>query len=121
MPVGNTQLIRRVRSWPRRVVFTVAVIALVLLVGRIVLPSVVKRAVDDRLHRIPDYTGSVSAIGIHLWRGAYSLHGFEIRRKNGMLREPFFRAENIDFSLAWRELWHRKIVSDIQIERGQLI
>jgi hypothetical protein len=36
------------------------------------------------------------------------------------VREPFFLAKGIDFSLAWRELWHRKIVSEIYIEQGQL-
>ena len=120
MPVQNSTLLRRVRSWPRRVVITVAVIAGLLLAARMALPMVVKRMVNDRLQRIPDYTGYVNDIDIHLWRGAYSLHGFGILRKNGRVKEPFFLADKIDFSLAWRELRHRKIVSEIYIARGQL-
>ena len=120
MPVPNSHLLQRIRAWPRRVVVTVAVIALILLAGRIALPSVVKHLVNDRLQRIPGYTGYVNDIGIHLWRGAYSLHGFGILRRNGKVREPFFLAKDIDFSLAWRELWHRKVVSDVYIEQGQL-
>src|SRR5450759_484766 len=107
MPVRNSNLLRRVRSWPRRVVVTVAVLAVLMLAGRIALPFVVKRLVNERLQQIPDYTGYVNDIGIHLWRGAYSLHGFGILRQNGRVREPFFLAKDIDFSLAWRELWHR--------------
>ena len=120
MLVRSSHLLQRVRAWPRRVVVTVAVIAAFLLAGRIALPLVVKRLVNDRLQAIPGYTGYVNDVGLHLWRGAYSMHGFGILRKNGKVREPFFLAKDIDFSLAWRDLWHRKIVSDVQIDHGQL-
>ncbi len=120
MPARNSHLIRRVRSWPRRVVIIVAVAAGLLLAGRMALPLVVKRLVNDRLQRIPDYTGSVKDIDLHLWRGAYTLHGFTILRQNGRVQEPFFIAKEINFSLAWGELWRRKIVSNIHIDHGQL-
>jgi hypothetical protein len=120
MPAQNSHLIRCVRSWPRRVVIIVAVAAGLLLAGRMALPLVVKRLVNDRLQRIPDYTGSVKDIDLHLWRGAYTLHGFAILRQNGRVQEPFFLAKEINFSLAWGELWHRKIVSNINIDHGQL-
>ena len=120
MLVRNSQFLQRVRSWPRRVVITVAAIAGLLLAARIAMPIVVKHLVNDRLHRIPGYTGYVNDIDIHLWRGAYTLHGFGILRENGEVLQPFFLAKDIDFSLAWRELWHRKIVSDIRVAHGQL-
>src|SRR5471030_2150869 len=87
MPIGNSKILRRVRSWPRRVVITVTVIAVILSGARIAMPYVVKRMLNDRLQRIPGYTGYVNGIGIHLWRGAYSLHGFSILRLNGKVRE----------------------------------
>jgi hypothetical protein len=98
----------------------VAAVAVLLLGARIAMPYVVKRLVNDRLQRIPGYTGYVNDIDLHLWRGAYSLHGFGILRLNAQVREPFFLARDIDFSLAWRELWHRKFVSDVHIDHGQL-
>ena len=110
----------RVRSWPRKVVVIVAIVAAVLLAGRIALPLAVRRVMNGRLERIPGYTGHVDKVGIHLWRGAYSLHEFSILRENGRVSEPFFLARGIDISLAWRELWHRRIVSDIRVDRGQL-
>ncbi len=120
MPVQNSKLLRRVRSWPRRVVVTVIVLAALLLAARLALPAVVKHLVNTRLQRIPGYTGYVNDIDIHLWRGAYTLHGFGILRLNSRVQEPFFLAKDIDFSLAWRELWHRKIVSNVKIAHGQL-
>jgi hypothetical protein len=111
---------RRGRSWPRKIVVTVAVIAAVLLAARMALPLVVRRMMNDRLERIPGYTGHVDQVGLHLWRGAYSLHGFSILRKNGRVLEPFFVARGIDISLAWRELSHGRIVSDIRVDQGQI-
>jgi hypothetical protein len=120
MPVRLPNLIRRVRSWPRRLVVTLAVVAGLLLAARLALPAVVKNLVNDRLQRIPGYTGYVNDIDVALWRGAYRLQGFGILRKNGTVREPFFLAKQIDFSIAWREVWHGKIVSFVHIDHGQL-
>jgi len=113
-------LLHRVRSWPRRVVITIAVAVGLLLAVRAALPFVVARMINDRLARIPGYTGQVNDIDIHLWRGAYSLHGVGIHRQDGRVKEPFFLARDIDISLAWRELWRRKIVGDVVVDRGQL-
>jgi len=110
----------RVRSWPRKVVITVAVVAAVLLAGRMALPLVVRRMMNSRLERIPGYTGHVDRVGIHLWRGAYSLHNFSILRQNGQVSEPFFLARGIDISLAWRELARGRVVSKIRVDQGQI-
>jgi hypothetical protein len=113
-------LVHRVRAWPRRVLVTIVVVVAVLVAARIALPHVVKRQVNQRLQSIPGYTGQVEDVGIALWRGAYSLEGVEIFRVTGEVREPFVRARDIDFSVAWRELFRGKIVSDIHIDGGEV-
>ncbi len=120
MDIPNPRIIHRVRAWPRRVVITVAVIAFVLLGARIALPHVVKKQVNDRLQSIPGYTGHVEDIGIALVRGAYKLEGVEIFKVTGQVREPFVMAAVIDFSIAWRDLFRGKVVSDIYVEQGRL-
>jgi hypothetical protein len=52
MPVRNSRLLQRVRSWPRRIGIIITVIAMLLLGARIEMPYVVKRMVNDRLQRI---------------------------------------------------------------------
>ena len=111
---------RRIRSWPRRTLIALAAVAGLLLAARIALPFVVEHALNARLQKIPGYTGHVEGVGIHLWRGAYSIQGLVIQRRTDGVTEPFFLSDNIDFSIAWRELIHKKIVSDIVIEKGQL-
>jgi hypothetical protein len=48
------KIIHRVRSWPRRTVVTLAIIALVLIAARVALPYVVKQKVNERLASSPD-------------------------------------------------------------------
>jgi len=104
----------RPRSRAGRVVLVVVAVLVVLLVAaRIALPFYLRDAINRRLDRIPDYGGHVDEVGVHLWRGAYSMHGLEIVKRSGKVREKFFSARSIDFSLAWRELFRRKVVSDI--------
>ena len=120
MSVRTSKTVRATRVWPRRVSITLACLVVLLIGVRIALPYVVRHLANGRLAQIPNYTGHVDDVRIHLWRGAYSFHGFYINRQNGQIEQPFFRAIRIDVSLAWRELWHRKFVSDIFIDEGQL-
>ncbi|MEO6244579.1 MAG: DUF748 domain-containing protein [Opitutaceae bacterium] len=114
------RLVRRVLAWPRQVLIALAALLVIGVAARIALPYVVRHQLNTRLQRIPGYSGSVDSVGIHLWRGAYSIRGLAIFRREGQVREPFFLAPHIDFSLAWRELVHGKIVSDVAIEGSQL-
>jgi hypothetical protein len=120
MDSTKPNLLHRVRAWPRRVLITIGVVVLVLVAARIALPYVVKHQVNQRLQNIEGYAGHVEDIGIALVRGAYTLENVAIYKINGAAREPFVAARHIDFSVAWRELFHGKIVSDITIDRPEL-
>ena len=120
MTIRTSKIVQAARAWPRRVCVTLACIVVLLLGARIALPYVVKHLVNERLERIPNYTGHVDDVDIQIWRGAYRFEGFFINRQSGLIQEPFFRARKIDVSLVWRELWHRRVVSDIRIDEGQL-
>jgi hypothetical protein len=121
MKPSQSRIVQRIRRWPRRVLVTLSVLVAILVAARIALPYVVKRQINARLESIPGYVGHVEDVRIHLWRGAYSLHGIAIYRHEGNVREPFFLGKNIDFSVAWRELVHRKVVADFVVDEPQLI
>ena len=94
---------------------------LVIAIGaRMSLPVWLLHQVNARLSHVPGYEGHVADIGVSLYRGAYQLNDVRIMKKAKELKEPFFAAKTIDFSLAWRELFRGKFVSDISIEEGQL-
>lgn len=121
MKPSESRVVQRIRRWPRRVVYSVVALLVLLAAARIALPYIVKRQVNAKLEGIPGYVGHVDDVRIHLWRGAYSLHGIAINRQENNVREPFFLAKSIDFSIAWRELAHKKIVADFVLERPQVI
>jgi hypothetical protein len=120
MPDRPSRLVQHVRRWPRRVVYAVGGLLLVLLAVRLALPWVVKSQINQRLSGIPGYTGNVQDVDLHLWRGAYTLVGIAIYRQNGQVREPFVLANEIGFSIAWRELFRGKVVSDIHVDAPQI-
>jgi hypothetical protein len=116
----NPPLSSRRRAWPKWTIYLVVALVVVLLAVRLALPFFLLREINRKLSEVPGYSGHVGRIGVHLYRGAYSLHGVEIKRQSGQVAQPFFSAEMIDFSLAWGELFHGKIVSKIFIDGGQI-
>lgn len=120
MESPKPRLVHRIRSWPRTVLVSIAVVLLLLIAARIALPYAVERMVNQRLREIPGYAGHVADVDISLFRGAYTMHRLEIYRVSGEVREPFVFARLIDFSVAWRELFRRKVVSDILVDQGEL-
>jgi hypothetical protein len=108
------------RRLSRHALIALLVVALIVLVLRLLAPFYVKAAVDRRLSRIPGYSGHVDAIVLHFWRGAYRLDGMTIVKRTDKVGEPFFSADRIDFSIAWGEIFHGRLVSQIYIKNGHL-
>src|SRR5206468_1027843 len=65
------------RAWLRLSIF-IFVLALVLAVGRAILPWFVRDYVNRTLDRNPLYSGNIGQVQIHLLRGAYSIHDVRI-------------------------------------------
>src|ERR1017187_362008 len=112
---------RRVRRWPKPILAIVLALAAAAVAARLLAPSYVERAINRRLSQIPGYAGHVGDIGLHLWRGAYSIDDIEIVKSNGKVAEPFFTAKRIDFSVAWRDVFRKRFVSDIHVTDGRLV
>ncbi len=119
----SSLLTRPLSHWwrySRAVLLTIVGLAVLLLAARIALPYVLRDAINKRLAAIPDYAGSVEQIDVSLWRGAYTIHRPVITKRSGEVKEPFFKADKIDFSLAWRELFSGRFVSDIEATKPML-
>ncbi len=92
-----------------------------LIAARAAAPYLVKSAINDRLRRVPDYSGHVRDVDLGLWRGAYVLQGVDVRKRSAAGDAPFFSARRVDFSIAWRELWHGRLVGDVAVDHGRLM
>jgi hypothetical protein len=111
---------KHLRRRPRRTVIAAGIIVAILLAARLALPFALKQQINHRLARIPGYHGRVKRVGVSVFRGAYTMTGLRVRKLNGAVAQPFFSADKIDFSLAWGELLHGRIVSEISLDRPRL-
>ena len=75
-----------------KILWAVAILLVALLVARAMLPIWVRDYVNRKLSEIDGYKGHVTDVDIHLWRGAYSIHGVDIRKTSGNVPVPFFSA-----------------------------
>ena len=92
----------------------------VLVAARLALPYAIKDYVNKQLRNLPDYSGSVRTIDVHLLRGAYQIRDIAIVQKTGRVPVPFFSASGIDLSLQWKELFHGSVVGRIRLEKPEV-
>ncbi|MCU7497076.1 MAG: DUF748 domain-containing protein [Ignavibacteria bacterium] len=99
-----------------RTTLIVIISIVVLLVAlRLALPSIIKHAVNKKLNELPDYTGHIDDVDLHIYRGAYAINGVEILKRNGKVPVPFFSAGTMEFSVEWRQLFRGHLVATIRI------
>ncbi|HVW21609.1 MAG TPA: DUF748 domain-containing protein [Opitutaceae bacterium] len=102
----------------RRTELVVAIIVVVLIAFRLALPAILKHEINQRLANIADYDGHVDDVGVHLLHGGYSMHRLVVKKKGARGNEPFVNADDIRFTIAYRDLLHGRFTSDIVITRG---
>ncbi|MDT0688309.1 DUF748 domain-containing protein [Salegentibacter sp. F188] len=92
-----------------------AVIVILLIIGRILLPHFLKNSVNRTLDNIPGYTGHVEDIDVALWRGAYVINGLILKKETSETDTPMLDFEKTDISIDWKSLLKGKIVSEIDL------
>ncbi len=106
------------RLW--RWLVVLLIIAGIGVVGRLVMPSVVRDYVNRTLDRNPMYHGSIGLVTIHLWRGAYSIQDVTIAKATGNVPVPLFAAKQVDFALQWNALLHHRVVGRVLMQQPEL-
>ena len=100
----------------RKMLFwTVLLLVVALAAFRLALPTLVQSYVNDKLDELPEYDGRIGDVDIHLIRGAYSIDDVDILKTSGDIPVPFFAARKVDFSVEWREIFHRALVGEIHV------
>ncbi len=95
-------------------------IVVLLVAVRIALPYIIKSQINKKLASLPEYQGRVADVDLHVYRGAYSIKGVELNKKNGNVPVPFFSADVIDFSVEWKALFQGSLVTQISVAHPQL-
>jgi hypothetical protein len=109
----------RHHGW-RRLGIALLVFVLLAGAGRACLPQFARNYVNRTLDRNPLYAGEIGEVGIHLWRGAYSIENVRISKTTGAVPVPLFAARRVDFAMEWRALLHRRLVGRVLMEDPEL-
>jgi hypothetical protein len=104
-------------GWQQITLWIVLLLVIALLGARLYLPVWLKDYVNEQLNSMPGYRGSVSDIGVQLFRGAYTIKGLEINKIDKGIPVPFLSIVLSDISLQWGALIHGRIVSDVHLTR----
>lgn len=103
-----------------KILWAVVILLVAAIVVRALLPFWVRDYVNKKLSEIEGYRGRVAEVDIHLWRGAYSIHGVKIEKTTGNVPVPFFAAPVVDLSVEWKALFHGALVGEIHFEKPQI-
>ncbi len=102
----------------RRSLESFAVLVIVVVIAaRLYLDVWLLDYVNNVLHNIKGYDGSVEAIHIDLYRGAYRIRGLKINKMNANIPTPFIDIDKADLSIQWSALFHGRVVSSIDLVR----
>lgn len=88
-------------------------VLVVLVAIRVLLPFIGLVTINHLLkNKLGNYTGHIEDFDLSLWRGAYQVQGFEIKKNNSNL-PPLISAKEIDLSIVWASLFKKEISGDI--------
>lgn len=95
-------------------------IVIILIIFRLMLPSLVKNYVNKQLNDLPGYTGHVEDIDIHLIRGAYAIDGLVLKKRIDTSKYPFLEIQRTDLSVEWKQIFKGKLVGEIIMDRPSM-
>lgn len=108
---GGITVKHRLRRLSLGVLVLLALAALVL---RLLLAGWVTDYLNRALADMGQYRGEVADVGIHLWRGAYTIEGLKIEKADGEIPAPLLDVPLIDLSISWRALLDGGIVAEVE-------
>jgi hypothetical protein len=88
---------------------------IILIVINFALEGWVKDYVNNQINALEGYSGKISDVNIHLWRGAYQIDDLVLLKEKGGLKEPFLAIKKIDLAIQWRALFDGKVVSEVDL------
>lgn len=96
--------------------YWIPLLIILILVGlRIALPFWAENYINKAIDDIPGYTGSVSDVDMHLYRGAYSVDSLIIDKEDDNNPVPFLSIPRIDLSVEWSALFNGAIVGEVYL------
>ncbi len=96
----------------KSIIIILAVVA-VLVIIRLILPSVITKVINKKLSALNGYKGHVLDVDLNLYRGAYVIDSLVIEKLEDSIPAPFLVIRELDLSVHWKALFHGRIVGEI--------
>jgi hypothetical protein len=100
----------------KRLLPVLGLVALFLIGGRLLLPTLIKNYVNKQLGKDPIYHGSIQDVELNIWKGSGAGTGLNITRVDGQKTYPFVSANRIEGGLSWRDLFRGSVVARVHID-----
>ncbi len=100
--------------------YLIFAVLLVLIGIRAALPTLIQRYVNRKLDEVPEYSGRIGEIDLHLFRGAYQIEDVDILKTSGDVPVPFFSAQTVDLSVQWGALFEGALVGEIDFKSPKI-
>ena len=109
---------RFTRTWK-----IIAVILILLIILRLLLPAIVLHYCNNVLAKLHGYYGHIEDIDIALYRGAYKINDMYLNKFDSATKKqtPFFKVNSIDLSVEWSALFHGRLVGELVFASPTLI
>lgn len=108
------------RFWRNRLFKLILTIVILLVAIRIALPYIILDYANKTLAGLPEYTGHIDDIDLHLYRGATEIQNIEILKRKGKIPVPFYSSESVDFSIDWKALFDGAVVAKISVTNPKI-
>lgn len=101
--------------------YIIVSIVTLLIIGRILLPSIILHYLNDYLENDVDaYVGHINDFDLSLWRGAYQIEEFSLKRKTSKNPVPFMDIKKADISISWKALFRGKFLVDLVVDGAKI-
>lgn len=97
-----------------KISFVLLTLIAAVVIARVLAPGWITNYVNKSLNDIPGYAGSIDDIDLFLWRGAYTIHGIDLRKLETDSDIPFIAARQVVLSVQWESLLNGAVVGEIE-------
>ena len=98
-------------------------IVLLLVIFRLLLPSIVLHYCNKTLAHLDGYYGHVRDIDIALYRGAYQIKDMYLNKMDAKTKKQtdFLKVKNMDLAVQWKALFRGRLVGKLEVNTPTLI
>jgi uncharacterized protein involved in outer membrane biogenesis len=86
----------------------------------LVVPPLVTDRIRRAMNELPQYRAVVGEIHLQPLKGGVVVRNLELWKRSGEVPVPFFRADEVQGSLAWREFLRGIVVADVYVEGPEI-